>query len=312
MKIRPLTPQCRTVIIESMAANGPEDCAVRVPNTGDLGHGQEGRPAAVPCPSFGVIITNRDRSLPLQACLGSLAAQDTPPAWVLLSDLDSRQPHRAALTALADRYRVSYLRIENDGAWNKSLAFNTAFRLALCSLPAVTHVIQLDADVILHPRMLSTAAAALSVTSCFCCSPRLAPPHLDAWTVPGDPAGYERMLAQCGPVLTLAVGVFMALPCDWLEGQHGFDESFTGWGHEDSELWWRVRSSLPYTEDTSGTLLIHQWHQQQPDAGQRGANWPRFVHRMANPGDVANPAGWGSARITESVLRPGLIRAPLP
>jgi Glycosyltransferase like family 2 len=270
------------------------------------------RQAAAPGPSFGVIITNRDRAPPLHACLGSLAAQDTPPAWVLLSDLGSQQPHRAELTALADRYAVSYLRIDHDGAWNKSLAFNTAFRLALGSLPAVTHVIQLDADIILHPRMLSTAAAALSAVSSFCCVPRMGPPHLDPWTVPGDTAGYERMLVQCGPVLTWAIGVFMVLPCDWLAHQHGFDETFTGWGHEDTELWWRVQSSLPCSADTSGRLLIHQWHQQQPEAGKRGANWPRFIRRMANPSEVVNSSGWGSARITESVLRPGPVRMAVP
>lgn len=297
-----------------MAENGPEDCAARMPYTKKEGE-QGSRQAAGPCPSFGVIITNRDRALPLDACLGSLAVQDLPPAWVLLADLGSQRPHRAALTALADNYRVSYLRIDHDGAWNKSLAFNTAFRLALSSLPAVTHVIQLDADIILHPRMLGTTAAALCASASaasFSCLPRQAPPQLRAWTTPGDPAGYERMLAQCGPVLDWAVGVFMALPCDWLALQHGFDEAFTGWGHEDTELWWRVRSSLSYSRDTTGTLLIHQWHQQQPGAGERGANWPRLVHRMANPSEVANPAGWGSGRITESVLRTGLMRTQLP
>src|SRR6266513_5559081 len=111
-----------------------------------------------PDPSFGVIITNRDRTNPLDACLGSLSVQETPPAWVVLADLGSQPPYRAALTALADRYLVSYLRIGYRGQWNKSLAFNTAFRWALDHLPAVTHVIQLDADAILHPRLLTKAA----------------------------------------------------------------------------------------------------------------------------------------------------------
>ena len=266
-------------------------------------------------PNFGVIITNRDRTGPLDACLASLAAQGRPAAWVLLSDLSSGQPHRAALTRLAERYGASYLRINHDGAWNKSLAFNTAFRLALRCLPAVTHVIQLDVDVILHPGLLGKTAAALSaapspLSSAFYCAPRAAPPGLDPWDVPGDLAGYERMLAQCGPVRTHAVGPFMVLPCTWLAGQRGFDEAFTGWGHEDTEIWLRVKKSLTYDRDVSGTLLVHQWHQPQAGAGDVTANWGGLVHRMANPDEVVNPADWGSSGIAESVLRPGPPTVP--
>jgi len=230
---------------------------------------------ATPCPSFGVIITNRDRTPPLEACLRSLAVQDTPPAWVVLSDLGSQQPHRAVLTGLAERFGASYLRIDHQGTWNKSLAFNTAFRQALCSLPAVSHVIQLDADMILHPRLLSRAAAELGTASAFWCAPRTGPSDLDTWTTPGDPAGYERMLAQCGPVLSWAVGVFMVLPCDWLARQCGFDEAFTGWGHEDTELLWRVRHALACSADISGTLLIHQTRTCAAPTGRASCTvWP--------------------------------------
>lgn len=265
---------------------------------------------------FGVIITNRDRARPLDACLASLAVQDAPAAWTLISDLSSGPPHREALIRLAGRYEASYLRIGYDGVWNKSLAFNTAFRLALRRLPAVTHVIQLDADMVLHPQLLSRTAAALraasssSSGSSFYCAPRMAPPDLETWTIPGDLAGYQRMLAQCGPVDTRAVGVFMALPCEWLARQRGFDEAFTGWGHEDTELWFRVKNSLTYSWDISGELLIHQWHQRQASAGDVARNWHGLAYRMANPNHVVNPANWGGGRITESVVRPGPLKVP--
>jgi hypothetical protein len=268
--------------------------------------------------SFGVIVTNRDRTRPLDACLASLAVQDTPAAWTLISDLSIGQPHREALRRLADHYGASYLRIGYDGVWNKSLAFNTAFRLALRRLPAVTHVIQLDADVILHPGLLSRTAAALRASSLspprpnssFYCAPRMAPPEMAIWTVPGDLAGYQRMLARCGPVATYAVGVFMVLPCEWLATQRGFDESFTGWGHEDTELWFRVKKSLPHSRDISGDLLVHQWHRPQAGAGDVARNWAGLVHRMANLDHVVNPTDWGGGRITESILRPGPLRVP--
>ena len=113
-------------------------------------------------------------------------------------------------------------------------------------------------------------------------------------------------------MLRWAVGVFLVLPCDWLARQRGFDETFTGWGHEDTELLWRAQHSLAPRSATSGTLLIHQWHPQQPDTDWHGANWPRLVHRMANPSAAANPAGWGEGPITEFALRSGMISPLLP
>jgi len=259
--------------------------------------------------SFGVIITNRDRTRPLEACLGSLAAQQAPPAWVVLADLGSRPAHRAEMTALAERFRVCYLRIEHSGPWNKSLAFNTAFRRALRSLPPVTHVIQLDADAICHPCLLSRAEAELSTVSAWCCAPRMAPAELELWPEPGEEAGYARMLEQCGPVtFARAVGVCMVLPSGWLAAGRGFDEAYTGWGHEDTDMWWRARQSLAHGKDISSSFVIHQWHPRQSGAGRKGPNWPLFVHRMANPGQPVNPSGWGAGRVTEARLRPGVAR----
>jgi hypothetical protein len=281
-----------------------------------LGTGQAGQNVSAAdagaSPSFGVIITNRDRTSPLDGCLGSLAAQQTPPAWVLLADLGSGPAHRAVLVELADRYRVSYLRIEHSGPWNKSLAFNTAFRLALRSLPAVTHVIQLDADIILHPHLLTRTAAELRAVSAFYCAPRMARPQLDLWATPGDLAAYERMLGHCGPAAAIrAIGVFMVIPAAWLADQRGFDEAYTGWGYEDTELWWRVRRSLAHGKDIAGSQLIHQWHPLEPGARKQGPNRPLYMDRLAHPDAVANPAGWGGGQITESVLRAGATVPPV-
>jgi hypothetical protein len=254
---------------------------------------------------FGVIITNRDRSDPLDACLASLAAQTAPPAWVVLSDLSSGERHRIALAALAARYQISYLRIEHDGGWNKPLAFNTALR----QMPAVACVIQLDADAILHPRLLSTTTALLETADAFCCAPRYAPPHFTAWTAPGDVAQYQRMLAQCGPVGVWAVGVFMAAPKAWLVRERGMDEAFTGWGHEDTELWLRASRSLRCRKDVTGSMVIHQPHRRQPDAASGGQNRDLWLRQITDPGHAVNPSGWGLGSISDQVLRPG-IRVP--
>jgi hypothetical protein len=250
----------------------------------------------------GVIITNRDRSDPLDACLASLSAQTEPPAWVVLSDLSSCGRHRSALTTLAAGYQISYLRIEHPGEWNKSLAFNTALR----QMPAVACVIQLDADAIVHPELLRMTAAVLATADAFCCAPRFAPPEFTAWTTPGDIAQYERMMTQCGPVNQWAVGVFMAAPMSWLVHERGMDESYTGWGHEDTELWLRACRSLRCRKDVTGAMVLHQPHPRQHDAAAGGQNRGRLMQRIADPGHQVNPSGWGRGRITHRVLRPGI------
>jgi GT2 family glycosyltransferase len=254
---------------------------------------------------LGVIITNRDRSDPLDACLASIAAQTAPPAWVVLADLSSSERHRVALAGLAGRYQISYLRIEHDGRWNKSLAFNTALR----QMPAARCVVQLDADAILHPQLLSTTAALLGTVDAFCCAPRLAPPQFSAWTTPGDIAQYQRMLTQCGPVSPWAIGVFMAVPRSWLMRERGMDEAYTGWGHEDTELWLRAGRSLRCRKDVTGSMVIHQSHPRQPDAAAGAQNRGMLIRRITDPSYPVNQSGWGLGRITDLVLRAG-IRAP--
>jgi GT2 family glycosyltransferase len=261
--------------------------------------------------TVGVIITNRDRVAPMDACLASISVQEKSPTWVLVSDLGSAPECAAALRAFADRYAVSYLRVEHNGQWNKGLAFNTALRAALRRLPRPSHVIQLDADMILHPRLVTTTVDTLREVDAMYCAPRNAPAGV-TWRPEAGIDGYRHMIEQCGPVVELASGPFMVLPVDWLERERGFDESFVGWGHEDADMWWRVRRGLSFTRDLSGTMLVHQWHHRQPGADRQGTNWPKLMHRIGNPDTEVNLAGWGEGQISWEIMRPGMTRTPLP
>ena len=99
----------------------------------------------------------------------SLAAQTVPPAWVAIADLGSNASNAAALSQLARRHGVSYVRIEHHGPWNQALAFNTALR----HMPTSTHAVQLDADMILHPDLLRLAQHALSRCDALAAVPEL-------------------------------------------------------------------------------------------------------------------------------------------
>src|SRR5690242_8724400 len=152
----------------------------------------------------GAIITNRNRIGPMDACLASLAAQETPPAWVVIADLGSDESSAAALRELADKYAVSYLRIEHHGPWNKCLAFNTGFRAALRRLFRPSHVIQLDADMVLHPQLLFTTVETLHRVAAMYCAPRKAPADVAPWWPADGIDGFRRMIEQCGPTVRLA------------------------------------------------------------------------------------------------------------
>src|SRR5215831_16360621 len=122
---------------------------------------------------FGIIITNRDRPQPLRHCLRSLADQVLPPAWVVIADLGSSPTRAAELQAMAHNFSISYLGIAYDGTWNQALAFNTALR----RMPRADHVIQLDADMILHPYLLAFTNRGLQSADALCCVPSYVTAH---------------------------------------------------------------------------------------------------------------------------------------
>lgn len=64
------------------------------------------------------------------------------------------------------------------------------------------------------------------------------------------------------------------------EAVNGFDESFTGWGHEDADLVLRLhRHGCRRKDGFMATEVFHLWHAQNSQAGEAG-NRGRVVQRM--------------------------------
>ena len=255
-------------------------------------------------PEFGIIITNRDRPQPLHYCLQSLAAQVLSPAWVVIADLGSSPAGVAELQALADKFAISYLRIAYVGTWNQALAFNTALR----HMPPVDHVIQLDADMILHPYLLAFTQRGLQGVEALCCVPSYVTAHL----VPEDYNGGWRMFRELLSVAyggnRLSRGGYVALPRDWLIANGAYDEAYSGWGFEDADLWWRAGQQLTTYVEESGSLLLHQSHTRQAgvSALDTNPNWRRYQLRETGVSLAVNPGGFGQAPIHEATIRSGI------
>ncbi len=253
---------------------------------------------------LGIIITNRDRPRPLNACLRSLAVQSAKPKWVVIADLGSSAEGAAALEDLACRFSISYLQIAYFGTWNQALAFNTA----LCQMPAAGHVIQLDADFILHPYLLEFTQRALGTIDAMCCVPS----YVDVRDIPsaydGSAFSFGRLLSKSFGGNRLSRGGYVVLPKEWLLANRSFDEAYQGWGFEDADLWWRAEQQLTTYEEISGSLVIHQSHPRQPGSTDLtgNPNWLRYQRRMSAESLAVNPAGFGQAAVSRKVVREGI------
>ena len=171
---------------------------------------------------LGIVITNRNRPEPLSACLTSLAAQTVHTHWVCISDLGSSKIEARKLRGLAEEFAVSYLRIEHH-EWNKGLAFNTTLKhMSPCS-----HVMQLDADMLLHPGLLATLQNDLRTNDCVVHVPRdIDPRQVGRLRYDGGVGGFTRLLGKSAPRGPYCVGGCATFPHQWLMDTGGIDEAF--------------------------------------------------------------------------------------
>jgi GT2 family glycosyltransferase len=62
---------------------------------------------------------------------------------------------------------------------------------------------------------------------------------------------------------------------------NGFDESYEGWGFEDSDLAVRlINAGVRRKEGAFATGVLHLWHKEN-DRAREGANWQRLQQRIA-------------------------------
>lgn len=61
---------------------------------------------------------------------------------------------------------------------------------------------------------------------------------------------------------------------------HGFDESYQGWGYEDSDLVIRLfKIGIKRIDGRFATYVFHLWHKEN-DRQHQQQNWERFVNRL--------------------------------
>jgi GT2 family glycosyltransferase len=255
----------------------------------------------------GYVVVTYNRSDALLAVLRALAPQCGPQDVVVIADDGSRPEHVQALREGAPPFACPVRHV-----WHPDVGFTAARARNLGAANAgADYVVFLDGDCVPTPHFAAQHRR-LREPGCFVngsrvlLSERLSTrvlagridlarvstlqwlrlrangdvnklSHLLCW--PGAPGRVQRTFDWRG-IRSCNFGVW------WrdLEAVNGFDETFSGWGHEDADLVLRLhRHGLARRNGFLGTEVFHLWHREQSRAGE-ARNRERVEERMR--GDV--------------------------
>lgn len=227
-------------------------------------------------PSISLIIATYNWPQALAVVLRSVRAQQVWPTEVLIADDGSRSDTRV----LIDQERAG-LPVPLVHVWHE----DAGFRLAAIRNKAIAqargdYIVQIDGDIVLHPRFIHAHAAFARRGSWVqgsraLCTEALTHRLLEGRAGPPGPLtrGVARRInAVHAPWLSPFVrgergaerrvrGCHMAFWRDDLRRVNGYDEAMEGWGREDSELAARlsnagvVRRNLKFA-----AVCYHLWH----------------------------------------------------
>lgn len=263
-----------------------------------------------------VVVTTYNRPDALRAVLAGLAAQHDRDFEVLVADDGSRDDTRALVESIARTAPVALRHVwQEDDGFRAAAARNRATAQA-CG----DYIVYLDGDCVPRPSFIArhralserrwmVAGNRVLLTDSFTRSVLQQQTPIHTWTDAqwrdarrrGDinrtlplahlPLGLLRKLAarRWQRVRTCNLGVWRSD----LVAVNGFDESFQGWGYEDSDLAVRlINAGVGRKEGAYATGVLHLWHREN-DRRAEGDNWDRLQARIR---DGATVAGRGLAQ----------------
>lgn len=253
-------------------------------------------------PKLSLIVTTYNRPDALRAVLDALACQVEAGAFeVLIADDGSRAETVALIETRATDYPVPLIHV-----WQEDIGFRAAAARNKAALRARgDYLIFLDGDCLPLPDFCARHRRLMEVGWCVAGSRILLseaftrtlladpePAHVVHWNrlawraaaKRGDanksraccrwPLGLLRKLGgrRWQRVRTCNLGVwrrdFLAL--------NGFDESFCGWGYEDSDFAVRlIRQGILVKDGRFAVPVLHLWHKEN-DRSKQPENWTRF------------------------------------
>lgn len=252
---------------------------------------------------IGFVILTYNRSDALLAVLRGLAAQCPADAVVVVADDGSRPEHVDALRRGLPSFSCPVLHV-----WHPDVGFTAARARNLgVARMAADYVVFMDGDCVPNPRFVEQHLR-LAQPDCFVNGSRvllsdgltrrvtggevelsaLRPgdwfalrlsgdvnklTHLIHW--PGRPGRVESGFRWKG-----IRGCNMGLWLRDVEAVNGFDETFSGWGHEDADMVLRLHHhGCRRKNGQLGTEVYHLWHPENSRAAQ-DANREKVLQRM--------------------------------
>lgn len=225
-----------------------------------------------------LIISTYNWERALSLCLESVARQRRMPDEVLIADDGSREETRLLVESFAATFPVPLRHI-----WHEDNGFRlSAIRNRAMAAAEGDYLIQIDGDLILHPRFIEDHIAAAERGFFVVGSRVVLGKAISEGLLAGEVA--PESLGPLSPdlrnrsngircsmlswMLRLrrghgARGCNMAFWRDDVIAANGYDESMTGWGHEDSEFAERLRNAGVRQHSLKfGGIVYHIYHGQ--------------------------------------------------
>lgn len=243
-----------------------------------------------PPPKVSIVMPTYNRARNLKWALQSLLAQTEPAFEVIVCDDGSTDDTPEVVAAFRGKLNLRYLRQEHDG-FRAGLARNMGLEQARGKW-----VLFLDSDLVVPPTLLAAHVAALEknqrvVVNSFVWRMVEDEPSLDGryegfrerYGTNLKPDSRERYQAfeRPGPLeeTYFLDSNALSMPTALARELEGFDPSFVGWGHEDTELGYRLGDRgyrLLFIREDS----FHLWHPVSPTKEEeRAVNWERMTQK---------------------------------
>lgn len=256
-----------------------------------------------PAATVSVIIPTYNRAENLRHCLDSLCTQHYPAFEVLVCDDGSTDGTRDLALSYTDRLNLQYL-------WQPHVGFRAGAARNMGLIHARgTYAVLLDSDLVVPPTFLEAHVAALEAEPGIGVNSYvyrttgpvdvsglgydalpdalhdvLVPDHRDRFQLFERPDAIEEAYFLDSNAVSFRLKDLIAL--------QGFDEAFVGWGHEDTDLGYRMGArgfKLRLIKD--GAVAYHLYHPVVPNKeAEQQANWERMRHKW-QLGSVYKPLG---------------------
>ncbi len=252
-----------------------------------------------------VVVTTYNRPDALAAVLAGLLAQDDRDFEVLVADDGSREDTRALIERLAHGAPVRIAHI-----WQEDRGFRAgAARNRAAAQAQGEYLVFLDGDCVPRPDFIAqhrrlaergwmVAGNRILLSEAFTREVLQSRLPIHGWTLAQwQEAHARRAINRTAALRTLPLGPLRKIggrrwqrlrTCNlgvWAGDfrlVNGFDETFEGWGFEDSDLAVRLLNrGVRRKYGAFATGVLHLWHREN-DRAREGENWQRLQQRIAS------------------------------